>query len=200
MLLLIDNYDSFTYNLLQIVEENSVMEYEVLKYDEIDSETISRFDKVLISPGPGIPDDFPNLEKWVREFGDKKSFLGICLGHEAIALAYEAKLRKLDGVFHGISKKTTVLKTDEYIFRGLPEVFEVGLYHSWALDELSFPNELDVTAKAYEVAMDSKGGQEIIMAFSHRKYDCKGLQFHPESIMTKVGEKILKNWLVTNAR
>ncbi len=199
MLLLIDNYDSFTYNLLQIVEENSVMEYEVLKYDEIDSETVSRFDKVLISPGPGIPDDFPNLEKWVREFGDKKSFLGICLGHEAIALAYDAKLRKLDGVFHGISKKTTVLKPDEYIFRSLPEEFEVGLYHSWALDELSFPNELEITAKADDARLDGAGGLETIMAFSHKKYDCKGLQFHPESIMTKVGEKILKNWLITKA-
>ena len=186
MLLLIDNYDSFTYNLLQIVEENSTMEYEVLKYGEIDSDTVEQFDKILMSPGPGIPENFPSLEKWVREFGDRKSFLGICLGHEAIALAFGAKLRKLPGVFHGVTKMTTVLSKDDYLFAGLPKRFAGGLYHSWALDEQSFPEELKITAKADD---------GIIMAFSHKKYDCKGLQFHPESNMTRVGERILRNWL-----
>jgi len=186
MLLLIDNYDSFTYNLLQIVEEHSTMKYEVLKYGEVDSDTVERFDKILMSPGPGIPQDFPNLEKWVREFGNRKSFLGICLGHEAIALAYGAKLRKLPGVFHGVAKTTDVIKPADYLFTGLPEQFTGGLYHSWAVDEKSFPQELRITAKA---------GDGIIMAFTHKKYDCKGLQFHPESNMTRVGEKILSNWL-----
>lgn len=186
MLLLIDNYDSFTYNLLQIVEENSSMDFEVLKYDEIKSETIINFDKILISPGPGIPEDFPNLEKWVRDFGSNKSFLGICLGHEAIALAYGAKLYKLGGVFHGVTKQTTIVKPDDYIFRGVPGTFTGGLYHSWALEAESFPDNLEITARADD---------GIIMAFSHIKYDCKGLQFHPESHMTKEGVRILKNWL-----
>lgn len=163
------------------------MKYEVLKYGEVDSNIVAQFDKILISPGPGIPEDFPNLEKWVVEFGNKKSFLGICLGHEAIALAYGAKLRKLEGVFHGVAKKTVITRPDDYIFRDVPVEFYGGLYHSWALDESSFPGELEITS-------GSEDG--IIMSFTHKMFDCKGLQFHPESNMTKVGERIMRNWLL----
>ena len=185
-LLLIDNYDSFTYNLLQLVREKGCMDIEVIQYGEVNSEIINQFDKILISPGPGIPSDFPNLEKWVREFESIKSILGICLGHDAIALAYNGRMRQLKRVFHGASKKMEVLVNSEYLFAGLPDVFEGGLYHSWVVDEDSFPEDLQITAK-------STNGE--IMALSHKKFDIHGLQFHPESIMTEFGGKIIWNWL-----
>jgi len=185
-LLLIDNYDSFTYNLVQLIEEHGGISFEVKKYHEVDNEVISLFDKILLSPGPGFPADFPNLEKWVKEFHKSKSFLGICLGHEAIALAFGAKLKKLDRVFHGVTKKTNITDKEDYLLYDVTDGFEAGLYHSWAIEEMSFPNELKVTA----IADDG-----IIMAISHRTYDLKGVQFHPESIMTKEGDKIMRNWL-----
>ena len=185
-LLLIDNYDSFTYNLLQLVRELGCMDVEVIKYGEVNSKIINQFDKILISPGPGIPSDFPNLEKWVREFESTKSILGICLGHDAIALAYNGGMRQLKRVFHGASKKMEVLVNSEYLFAGLPDVFEGGLYHSWVVDENGFPKDLQITAKTTE-------GE--IMALAHKKFDIHGLQFHPESIMTKFGGEIIENWL-----
>ena len=185
-LLLIDNYDSFTYNLVQLIEEHGGIAYEVKKYHEVNNEIIKNFDKILLSPGPGFPADFPNLEKWVKEFYKEKSFIGICLGHEAIALAFGAKLKRLGRVFHGVTKKTNILDTKDYFFAGIPDRFEAGLYHSWAIDKIGFPEELKITA----IADDG-----IIMAISHKTYDLKGVQFHPESIMTKEGKKIMGNWL-----
>jgi len=185
-LLLIDNYDSFTYNLLQLVREQDCEDVEVIKYDKVSSETINQFDKILISPGPGIPSDFPNLEKWVREFESIKSILGICLGHDAIALAYNGRMRHLKRVFHGASKKMETLVDSEYLFAGLPNIFEGGLYHSWVVDDFGFPGDLQVTARA-------ANGE--IMALAHKKFDVHGLQFHPESIMTEFGGRIIGNWL-----
>ena len=185
-LLLIDNYDSFTYNLLQLVREQGCMDIKVIKYGDVNSDIINQFDKILISPGPGIPSDFPNLEKWVQEFGSTKSILGICLGHDAIALAYNAGMRRLKRVFHGVSKNIKVLVDDEYLFDGLPNSFEGGLYHSWVVDGEGFPEELQITAK-------STDGE--IMGLAHKQYDIHGLQFHPESIMTELGGRIIGNWL-----
>ncbi len=188
-LLLIDNYDSFTYNLLQLVKEQGCKDVEVIKYGEVDSGIIGQFDKILISPGPGIPADFPNLEKWVREYGSTKSILGICLGHDAIARAYNGKLRRLNGVFHGVAKKMEILSKKEYLFKGLPHSFHGGLYHSWVVDNDGFPDNLQITAKS---------GAGEIMALAHKDFDVRGLQFHPESIMTEFGGEIIKNWLLRN--
>jgi len=185
-LLLIDNYDSFTYNLLQLVREKGCTDVEVIKYGEVNSEIISQFDKILISPGPGLPSDFPNLERWIREFESTKSILGICLGHDAIALAYNGRMGQLEQVSHGAMKKVEVIEKKEYLFKGLPLVFEGGLYHSWVVDEDEFPKDLQITAK-------SSNGE--IMALAHKKFDIHGLQFHPESIMTKFGGEIIGNWL-----
>jgi anthranilate synthase component 2 len=185
-LLLIDNYDSFTYNLVQLVKEQGCTDIEVIKYGEVSSTIIKRFDKILISPGPGIPKDFPNLEKWILEFESTKSILGICLGHDAIAKAYNGQLQKLDGVSHGISKEMEILDHNEYLFDGLPGSFHGGLYHSWVVNEEGFPGTLQITAKS------TKGN---IMALAHKKFDIHGLQFHPESIMTEFGGEIIGNWL-----
>ena len=185
-LLLIDNYDSFTYNLLQLVRERGCMDVDVVRYGEVNSGIIDQYDKILISPGPGLPSDFPNLEKWVREFESTKSILGICLGHDAIALAYNGGVRQLESVFHGASKNMEILAGDEYLFEGLPNIFKGGLYHSWVVDEAVFPQDLQITAKSAE-------GE--IMALAHKKFDIHGLQFHPESIMTEFGSQIIGNWL-----
>ncbi|NOX46940.1 MAG: aminodeoxychorismate/anthranilate synthase component II [Chlorobi bacterium] len=185
-LLLIDNYDSFTYNLLQLVREQGCKDIEVIKYGEVNSGIVGHFDKILISPGPGTPDDFPNLEKWIREFESTKSILGICLGHDAIARAYNGNLRRLDGVFHGVPKKMEITGKDEYLFKRLPRSFLGGLYHSWVVDDKGFPENLQITAK-------STNGE--IMALAHKDFDVHGLQFHPESIMTEFGGDIIGNWL-----
>lgn len=189
--LLIDNYDSFTYNLVQLVKEQGCMDFKVIKYGEVSSAIVQHFDKILISPGPGTPNDFPNLEKWVREFESTKSILGICLGHDAIARAYDGKLRKLDRVFHGVAKKMEVVVRDGYLFKGLPRSFHGGLYHSWVVDNEGFPDSLHIMATSEK---------DEIMALKHKNFDVHGLQFHPESIMTEFGGKIIKNWLLNNRK
>jgi len=184
--LLIDNYDSFTYNLVQIIRESGLCQFEVVSYDKLNDELVERFDKILISPGPGIPPDFPNLQGMVKKFYKSKSFLGICLGHEAIAMAFGGTIHHLGRVFHGITKRTKICGLRNYVFDGIPDQFEAGLYHSWALDENTFPTELEITARAED---------NVIMAFTHREYDLTGFQFHPESIMTIHGQQMLLNWL-----
>lgn len=185
-ILLIDNYDSFTYNLVQLIEQTNLCELKVVPYHKATDELIETFDKILISPGPGIPPDFPRLETIVKKFYRTKSFLGICLGHEAIALAFGAKIYSLGRVFHGVSKKTAVVDKSNYIFQNIPDKFEGGLYHSWALEKNTLPKQLIITA----VAEDG-----VIMAFSHKQFDLTGFQFHPESIMTKYGSQMIYNWL-----
>jgi len=183
---MIDNYDSFTFNLVQIIRESGLCQIEVVSYDKVDDKLIERFDKILMSPGPGIPPDFPNLQKIVKKFYKSKSFLGICLGHEAIAMAFGGTIHHLGRVFHGITKRTKICSLKNYVFEDVPEEFEAGLYHSWALDEKTFPAELEITSRAED---------GVIMAFTHKEYDLTGFQFHPESIMTKVGQKLIYNWL-----
>ncbi len=184
--LLIDNYDSFTYNLVQIIEQSGLCDLKVAPYYDANDELIEQFDKIVMSPGPGIPSDFPRLELIVKKFYKSKSFLGVCLGYEAIALAFGGTIHHLGRVFHGVSKRTSQTKQKSYIFDGIPQEFEAGLYHSWALDEKTFPNELVITARAED---------GVIMAFCHKDYDLTGFQFHPESIMTKDGKTMIWNWL-----
>jgi len=184
-ILIVDNYDSFTYNLAQIVRGCSNSEPMILKNDKINLKSVAGYDKILFSPGPGLPKDSPVMEKIIQQFGKSKSILGICLGHQAIGEAFGAKLINLKRVFHGVSKKINLIE-DEYIFHKIPHSFEAGLYHSWIVSEKKFPDCLKITAK-------SEDG--YIMGTSHREYDIHGVQFHPESIMTKAGKIIIDNWL-----
>lgn len=183
--LLIDNNDSFTFNLAQIIEQSGLCELAVVPYNKVTDELIEKFDKIVISPGPGIPSDFPNLKRIVKKFYKSKSILGVCMGHEAIALAFGGSIHH-KGIFHGVVKRTSIIKADHYIFEDIPNEFEAGLYHSWALDEETFPDELEITARADD---------NVIMALCHKEYDLTGFQFHPESIMTKHGKQMLINWL-----
>lgn len=184
-LLLIDNNDSFTYNLAQIVRECGVDKLEIVKTDELKPAECHRFDKILISPGPGLPKDYPTLYEILKLFSGSKSILGVCLGHQAIAEYFGATLVNLNQVYHGVSKKVNIIKND-YLFVDIPDGFEGGLYHSWAVSTENFPSELAITS----VASDG-----IIMSLTHTQYDIRGIQFHPESIMTKTGKQIIRNWI-----
>lgn len=184
--LLINNYDSFVFNLAQMVEEMDLCELSVVSYDEVDENVIDGFDKFIISPGPGIPKDFPNLQKFVKLYHSTKDILGVCLGHEAIALSFGGEIVHSGKVFHGFTKKSTILDHKNYIFKDIPDGFEAGCYHSWALKKENFPQELNITA----IAEDG-----IIMALEHKQYNVVGFQYHPESIMTKHGKQMVLNWL-----
>lgn len=185
-LLIIDNYDSFTYNLVRIVNDYCNVNYITLKHDEINIETVAQYDKILFSPGPGIPSQYPIMKSILEKFEKTKSILGICLGHQAIAEHYGADVINLAGPLHGIKMKVNVIDNNEIIFNKVPSGFNAGLYHSWAVGKNHFPDSLRVTAI---------GDNDIIMALSHNEYDVKGVQFHPESYMTEYGIELIKNWL-----
>jgi len=185
-LLIIDNFDSFTYNIVQIIEQLSSSEYSVVKHDQVRLDEVKLYDKILFTPGPGLPDEHPIMEKVIKEYSASKSILGICFGHQAIGQSFGAELTKQKMVSHGITKKIIIKDPSEYLFHGLPNEINVGLYHSWAVSQNNFPDELKITAA-------SEDG--IIMALTHKHYDVRGVQFHPESIMTAFGEQILRNWL-----
>ncbi|WDO12458.1 aminodeoxychorismate/anthranilate synthase component II [Flavobacterium sp. WW92] len=184
-IVIIDNYDSFTYNLVHYLEELSG-EVTVLRNDEFEIEELQTFDKILLSPGPGIPDEAGLLKQVISHYSKTKSILGICLGQQAIGEVYGGSLINLDKVFHGISSKVKNSVKDETLFNSIPEEFEVGRYHSWVVSAENFPDELEITST-------DENGQ--IMSLRHRKFDIKGVQFHPESVLTPHGKTILKNWL-----
>ncbi len=184
--LIIDNYDSFTYNLAQAVEQCDVSGLEIVKSDKLNIKDVENFHKILISPGPGLPKDYPNLFRILEIYSASKSILGVCLGHQAIAEYFGATLINLDCIYHGTTKFVQVFVKEDYLFRDIPDGFEGGLYHSWAVSGVDFPRELEITS----VANDG-----MIMSLSHKTFDVKGIQFHPESIMTEVGYKIIRNWL-----
>jgi len=186
--LLIDNYDSFTYNLAQLLDESNLCTFEIIKNDAVKIAEISEFDNILISPGPGIPKEVPILFDVLRTWQKNKNILGICLGMQAIAEFFGAELYNLEHVYHGIKIKTNVVDANEYLFKDLPETLEVGLYHSWAVYK-NIGEDLNITA----ISEDS-----IIMGISHTKYNIKGIQFHPESYMTEFGKIIIENWLKNN--
>jgi len=186
-ILIVDNHDSFTFNLAQLLEQSGFYEIIVIKNDSKDYDA-SVFDKIIFSPGPGVPSEEAGLMKNILEkYSGSKSILGICLGHQAIAEYYGAKLINLKKVFHGIKKSILITDRNESLFKDLPEKIDGGLYHSWGVSEENFPECLKVTA----VSEDG-----IIMAFTHKNKDVKGLQFHPESIMTETGSIIIRNWLM----
>jgi len=184
--LIIDNYDSFTFNLAQMVNENGKYEADIIYSDCIDADTIEHYNKIIFSPGPGIPSDSGIMQYIVNRFGNRKSILGICLGHQAIAEAFGGKIYNLGRPCHGIKQRMRIVDRTDYIFRGLPSEIYVGLYHSWAVSESGLPAGLRITA------LSTSG---VIMAVSHVSYDIKGVQFHPESVMTDTGSRIMNNWL-----
>ncbi len=183
-LLIIDNYDSFTYNIVHTLRELGVTPH-VVRNDAISVDEAGHYDAIIISPGPGIPSEAGILPELLKRYSATKPILGICLGHQAIGECFGASLRNLDNVYHGIS--STIRITDrDCLFDGLPETIDVGRYHSWVIDRHGLPDDLAVTA----VSDDGE-----IMAVRHRRYDVRGVQFHPESILTPCGQKILGNWL-----
>lgn len=187
-ILIIDNYDSFTYNLHHLVE--AVMpaggRLSVIRNDNLSVAEAGSFDKLIISPGPGLPKDAGITCDLIRHYAAKKSILGVCLGHQAIAEVFGGKLRNLPEVLHGKAVSTMITDKGEPLFFHCPEQFDTGRYHSWVIDPDHLPPALQVTAT------DELG---LIMAVSHRQYDIKGVQFHPESVMTQVGRQILRNWV-----
>lgn len=182
--LVIDNYDSFVYNLVHYLEELDC-EVTVRRNDEIALEDIARYDKVLLSPGPGIPEEAGLLKAIVREYAPSKSILGVCLGQQAIGEVFGGRLINLESVYHGVATKVTKSVIDEDLFDGIENEFEVGRYHSWVV-ERKLPECLEATS------YDEEGH---VMSLRHREYDVRGVQFHPESVLTPDGKKMIKNWI-----
>jgi anthranilate synthase component 2 len=183
-ILLIDNYDSFTYNLVHLIRSLGY-EVEVHRNDEILIEEVDAFDKIVLSPGPGIPSEAGLLLEIVRRYAPAKSILGVCLGHQAIGEVFGASLINLSEVHHGVASKIEII-ANELLFKGMGSSFEAGRYHSWAVSPEGFPDDMEITA------LDSSGE---IMALRHKTYDVRGVQFHPESVLTPMGSKIMQNWL-----
>lgn len=183
-ILIIDNYDSFTYNLVHYFEDLNCS-VTVKRNDKLILEEIDAYTKIVLSPGPGIPDEAGLLKQIIKVYAPTKSILGICLGQQAIAEVFGGSLKNLETVFHGIATKVTCIVNDETLFDNLDKTFEVGRYHSWVVNS-DLPNCLEAT---------SVDENEQIMSLRHKTYNVKGLQFHPESILTPHGKTILKNWL-----
>jgi anthranilate synthase component 2 len=185
-ILLLDNYDSFTFNLFQLVGEISGGMPDVVRNDKITLEEIEKYDKIILSPGPGIPSEAGIMPMVVKEFAARKSILGVCLGHQCIAEVFGAKLENMARVCHGFGVKTNIKNKDDLLFRGVPDHFESGRYHSWTVSREGLP-------ECFEITADDDEGR--IMALSHRDLDVRGMQFHPESVLTPEGGRIMKNWL-----
>jgi anthranilate synthase component II len=182
--LVIDNYDSFTYNLVHLLQELGA-EVTVRRNDKTSLEEVARFDKIMLSPGPGIPDEAGMLKEIIQEFGSTKSLFGVCLGHQAIGEVYGGKLFNSNEVWHGIATPIEVVCDEESLFLNLPKQFSTGRYHSWLVEQ-NLPDCLVPTA------VDGTGN---IMALRHRDYDVRGVQFHPESVLTEHGREMIDNWL-----
>lgn len=183
-IVIIDNYDSFTFNLSHLVKELGA-EVTVIRNDQFQLEELARFDKIILSPGPGIPCEAGLLLEVIRTYAGRKPILGVCLGHQAIGEVFGGHLTNLATVYHGVA--TPCHRTcDDYIFDGLPDTIEVGRYHSWVVDTQDFPDCLEIT---------SVSDEGFIMSLRHREYDIRGIQYHPESVLTKDGKRILKNWI-----
>lgn len=209
-ILVFDNYDSFTYNLVHLVERILHQKVEVHRNDQIPLEKVKEYDKIILSPGPGIPEEAGLLLPLIKEYASSKSILGVCLGHQAIGEAFGGKLVNLKDVYHGVATPVKIVSHESSnvkrqtsnmdggsnsrltfhvsrnLFEGLPEVFEAGRYHSWIVSDENFPRELEITAR---------DENNLIMALQHKTYDVQGVQFHPESVLTPKGEQILRNWL-----
>ncbi|PJJ80309.1 anthranilate synthase component II [Mucilaginibacter auburnensis] len=185
-ILIIDNYDSFTYNLVHLVNEIG-MQCEVWRNDKFKLEDVDAFDKIILSPGPGIPSEAGLLLDVIKIYAATKSIFGVCLGQQAIAEAFGGSLYNLKQPMHGIATPIKVTDEHEQLFQGLPHEFKVGRYHSWVVDENNLPDVLTITA------VDERDNSA--MALRHKFYDVRGVQFHPESILTEYGKEMMQNWL-----
>jgi len=187
-ILVFDNYDSFTYNLVHLVVKILHQKVDVYRNDKINLEEVKQYDKIILSPGPGIPEEAGSLLPLIKQYAPTKSILGVCLGHQAIGEAFGGKLTNLSTVYHGVASQINLQNKGlgSRLFAGLPEKFEAGRYHSWIISEENFPDELEITAR---------DNNDYIMALQHKKYDIQGVQFHPESVLTPLGEQIMSNWL-----
>jgi anthranilate synthase component 2 len=189
-ILVFDNYDSFTYNLVHLIEKILHEKTDVFRNDQIPIEKVAEYDKIVLSPGPGLPEEAGLLLPLINEYAKSKSILGVCLGHQAIGEAFGGKLVNLSTVYHGIATPIRIemnsARPKSILFEGLPQEFEAGRYHSWVVSDERFPEELEITARDEE---------NFIMGLQHRRYDVMGVQFHPESVLTPQGERIMRNWL-----
>ena len=185
-IVVIDNYDSFTYNLVHAIKKISGLPVDVIRNDELVLSDLEKYDKIVLSPGPGIPIEAGLLMDIIREFAPRKSILGVCLGHQAIGEVFGGKLTNMNRVLHGIATPVDLVSQDPILFEDLPEKFEAGRYHSWIVDQDGLPDCCEVTS------LDDRG---MIMSMKHKEYDVRGVQFHPESVLTPLGEKMIENWL-----
>ena len=184
-ILVFDNYDSFTYNLVQMIAQIVGEKVDVFRNDQISLEDIEKYDKIILSPGPGIPEEAGILLDLIKQYAPTKSIFGVCLGQQAIAEAFGGSLINLSEIFHGVATESKQIK-EHQIFKNLPETLEVGRYHSWAVNPDDFPEELEITS------IDKDG---MIMSLKHKNYDVHAVQYHPESILTPNGKQILENFL-----
>jgi anthranilate synthase component II len=184
-ILVLDNYDSFTYNLVHIIRALG-FPMDIHRNDKITVDEVKKYDKILLSPGPGIPDEAGIMKEVIKTYGPSKSILGVCLGHQGIGEVFGAKLFNIPKVLHGVTSVTEVKDDSEYLFKNIPKTFQATHYHSWAIVPETINGDLKVTA------VNNEG---LVMAVSHKKFDVRGVQFHPESIMTPEGPKMIENWL-----
>lgn len=185
-ILILDNYDSFTYNLVHMVEKITGDFPTVYRNDEISLEEIDDYDMIMLSPGPGIPDEAGILKDVIKMYASKKPIFGVCLGLQAIAEVFGGKIINMDEVFHGVATEMSIVKENATIFRDVPKTFLAARYHSWIASEENFPDELEITA----VDEDGK-----IQAIQHKEFPMSAVQFHPESILTEVGEQLVRNFI-----
>jgi anthranilate synthase component 2 len=186
-ILVFDNYDSFTYNLVHIIRELGYDEgMDIYRNDKIALDKIEKYDKILLSPGPGLPRDAGIMENLIRRYASAKSILGVCLGHQGIAEVFDAELYNMPLVYHGVTTEAKILTGGDYIFEGVPESLKVCRYHSWAVVPETVNGNLEITA------VDESG---VVMGIRHREFDVRGLQFHPEAYLTEFGKQMMENWL-----
>jgi anthranilate synthase component 2 len=182
-IILIDNFDSFTYNLVHYLETNAMVK--VIRSNEINLNDIKKYNAIVLSPGPGLPQDYPKMLEVIEKYQHQKPILGVCLGHQAIAVVNGAKLINLQEVWHGIARDTYITNEDD-LFKDIPPVIKTGRYHSWVVDELTLPADFIIT---------SRDSNSAIMSLKHSNYPLKSVQFHPKSILTPHGKKIIQNWI-----
>ena len=182
----IDNYDSFTYNLVHILESIDDNEVDVFRNDEVTAEDLKEYQKIVLSPGPGVPDEAGNLKDIIMKLSPTKNILGVCLGLQALAEVFGGTLLNLNKVYHGVASSINIIDTNELLYNGIDTGFNAGRYHSWIVSKEGLPS-------CFKITSEDENGQ--IMSLTHNKYNLRGVQFHPESILTDVGAKIITNWV-----
>lgn len=185
-IIVLDNYDSFTYNLVHYIESNPNYEVDVFRNDQISIEAIDNYNTIILSPGPGLPKDAGILKAVIERYAPTKKILGVCLGMQAIGEVFGGTLENLSNVFHGVATPISITQTSDLLYKNLPENIEVGRYHSWVISNDNFPNKLIIT---------SKDDNDQIMSIKHQDYNVYGVQYHPESILTTHGKEIINNFL-----